>query len=366
MKQRRIGGWLAIAAVCCQMQADADPISTPVGYIKATTVNTNSDALISVPFHEATEFEGAVVGAPVGNTITANNTISFPVNGYTNQYFVRFTSGAKEGLWSTVIANGANTLTLEDAALVAGVMSGDTFVLQPHQTLNSLFPASLQGTSFIQSPSASIRRTEVLALNLNGIGINKSSVASYYYINQAGTNVGWRLVAASPAQLVDVGHTVIPPGSYMILRNKGVTNTLVCLPAGTVEFGKVGRTLITRSVQNDYYVSSERPVDLTLNQLGLGGTAAFQSSPSPSIRRDTILMFDNDATGQNKSASATYYYINQAGTNVGWRLVAPAPASLVDVGDDILVKAGQGFILRKATGTASTNDWTVAAPYNNE
>jgi uncharacterized protein (TIGR02597 family) len=88
----------------------------------------------------------------------------------------------------------------------------------------------------------------------------------------------------------------------------------------------------------------------------LGGTSAFQSSPSTLVRKDTILTFNNAAPGQNKSASATYYYLAGA----GWRKFGLETNSFDNVP---VIEPGAGFIIRKVAGTAATNDWQAASPY---
>jgi uncharacterized protein (TIGR02597 family) len=324
-------------------------------------VLAGSDAPISVPFHREPVYTGEVAGV-FSNTILVTGA-PFAGGEYAGRHYARFASGDADGFWSTIASHTDNTLTLADASVAARVTVGDMFRVQPHQTLDSVFPAALEGVAFVKSPSASIRKTEVLFFDAATVGINKSAVASYYYINQGGTNVGWRLVGPSPASTTDAGPTVIPPDTYLVLRNKNNPVALRYQTTGRIEFGALARSLPTHAVQNDLYAVSGRAVTITLRELNLGGTAAFQSSPSGSIRKDQVLVFDNNVPGQNQSAAATYYYISQGGTNVGWRLVGPAPASTTEVGHVPVIVPGSGFLIRKSAGASATNDWRAASPY---
>jgi uncharacterized protein (TIGR02597 family) len=99
-----------------------------------------------------------------------------------------------------------------------------------------------------------------------------------------------------------------------------------------------------------------RPVDTTLNNLNLGGTAAFVTSTSTLAagRRDQLLVFSNASVGQNKAPATTYYY------NGGiWKKNG---AGNTDFGTDI-IPAGVGFIIRKYTGTGATANWDNTPAY---
>jgi uncharacterized protein (TIGR02597 family) len=68
-------------------------------------------------------------------------------------------------------------------------------------------------------------------------------------------------------------------------------------------------------------------------------------------RRDQLLVFNNAATGFNKSASATYYYL----TNSGWRSTTTGNTNV----GSAVIPAAVGYVIRKATnnGTGSSF-WT--------
>jgi uncharacterized protein (TIGR02597 family) len=332
------------------VSAQAQVTTDPVGFVK-TTVLGNSDGLVSVPFSRAPSFMGLVQGV-AADTITVAGA-PFNGNDLSEAYYVRILTGAKRGVWTTILSNGDNTLTVEDAGALNGVAQGDRFGVYPHQTLDSIFPASLAGIAYQVTTSPLSRKTEVLAMDLAGQGINRSPLSSYYYYNGA-----WRLVGGSAAE--DQGGTVLYPETPMMVRNKNNAQNLSCLTLGHVVMSAVGRGLPTLSIQNDLFGATGRPVTMTLNELQLGGTPAFVSTTSTLSRKDQLLVFDNAEAGQNKSPVATYYYLNAAG-NVGWRLVGGSATA--DVGDDPVLELGSGFIIRKVAGTPGNEDWISDPPY---
>jgi uncharacterized protein (TIGR02597 family) len=332
------------AALVAALVAHGQAASPPAGYV-TVDVPGNSDALVSVPFNQATEFSGAV-SAVAGNVITVSGS-PFVAGAYNNGlYFVRFTSGTRDGQYTTVTANTANTLTVEDASSVA---AGNTFVLYPHQTLGSVFTSALAGTAYITSPSAFSIKTQVLVPNLTGSGINKSASATYYHLTGA-----WRKVGASTSS--NFNDTVLLPDSYVMLRNAGNATPLMYVANGAPELDALAKTLATLSSANDIYCVSGRPVPMTLAQLGLGGTAAFKTTTSTFSIQDTLQVFENPAGGINKSASATYYYFNSA-----WRKVGQPTTTSFD--NELAIKPGEGFVIRKVGGTPAAAVWTENAPY---
>ncbi len=94
---------------------------------------------------------------------------------------------------------------------------------------------------------------------------------------------------------------------------------------------------------------------MTLASLKLGGTSAFVTSTSPGVHKDELLVYNNSAAGMNKSASATYYFYNNA-----WRK-SGASASLSF--DSEPVPAGAALIIRKAAGTAGSAQWNQSSPF---
>jgi uncharacterized protein (TIGR02597 family) len=334
---------LALAAtVACA----AGPANV-VGYNRIV-VPANSDVLVSAPF----------TGEPNGpHTVTsvAGNTLTVAAGSFAGgeydagtefgRYYVRFTSGAAEGRWSTIASNASNTVTLETA--VAGVAADDAFVIYPHNTLGSVFSSKTLGLSYVASDSLFKRNTDVLIPHTASTGINKASSATYYYKDGAWRRFGKPLTAT-------YDDAVLEPGQYFILRNR-TDAALTYLVTGVAPTVALTRTLPVQSQQNDVASTTGRPVPLTLSGLQLGGSDAFETTVTLGNRQDELLVFDNAATGFNKSPSATYYYYNGA-----WR--KDGESATVSY-DNETIGVGAGLIIRKAAGTVGTVEWNQKAPY---
>ena len=328
----------ALLALTAQTVSAADA----VGY-NVVTVPANSDVLVSVPFNQKAVGSFTVVSV-TGSGVTVADTLQ--ANAYTNGYYVRFTSGSGEGLWSTISANGTGGFDLQNTAVLAHVGNGNTFKVYPHQTLAKVFPDGMEGVSFEKSASGLNRKTEILIPGTSGVGINKSAASTYYYINNE-----WRRVGGGTA---NQDNTVLSPETFFVLRNRGVEE-LSYIASGNVESLALGRFVDIQTAKNDIPAVSGRPVPMTLAELGLGGTAAFETSASGLNRKDELLVFDNTATGQNKSAQATYYFISGQ-----WRKVGGGTVNY----NDQLVDAGAALIIRKAAAaSAGSAEWNQTAPF---
>jgi uncharacterized protein (TIGR02597 family) len=325
--------------------------SEPVGFLKVA-VPAESDALLSAPFGRDVEYVGLIESVS-GSTLTFANA-PFTGKSFANTHFARVRGdGAKGGQWSTIVSHTNNSLTLEDATLVSGLVAGDRVAVQAHQTLDSLFPSSLAGVAFLVTTDTNNQKTQVLELNNAAVGVDKQPSKTFYYFNGA-----WRLNGGSST--VNVGGTVLPPEIPFILRNRNNPNTLTFWSVGNVEVREVGRRWMTSNAKNDLYVATGRPHTMTLNELMLGGDAAFVSTSQAWNRRDQVLLFDNSALGTAKSSVEAFYYIDVGG-NQGWRRLGDDTGA--DWGDVPLLELGGGFILRKAAGTPGSADWTGLAPY---
>jgi uncharacterized protein (TIGR02597 family) len=189
--------------------AFAQTVATdPVGF---TTIAcpANSDTTLSVPFTRPPEFVGAVQSVS-GNVITVSgspftaNQFAYVTGTQPKHYYVLIgphsTTNPKEGFQYTVTANGVNTLTLDLAGdNISGVLANTQILVIPYHSLNSLFPASDAGVSFIVSPSALNRQTQLFIPNYTGVGSNLTPSITYYYIS-SGTNIGWRQFGQAATQ----------------------------------------------------------------------------------------------------------------------------------------------------------------------
>lgn len=325
----------------------------PVGFSTVQCL-ANSDTFVSVPFTRPPEFVGGLQSVS-GNTITVSgnpwtaNQFVYAAGAQPKTYFLLIGSNAKEGSLYTVTANGTNTITVDlEGEDISSVQAGTQIVVTPYPTLGSVFPASDASVSFVPSASAVVRQTQILIPNYAGSGINLSAAATYYFLNNA-----WRKVGRASTE--NYNDDPFINSGYFIVRNAGTATQLT--PVGSVLMKKASVPLVTRAGgPQDNFVSVVRPVDVKLNDLGLISSGAFASSGSAVVRTDQLFVYDNSVPGINKSASATYYYLNNA-----WRKVGQP--STMDFGNDV-IKAASGFIIRKAaTQNGATVLWTNAPTY---
>lgn len=142
---------------------------------------------------------------------------------------------------------------------------------------------------------------------------------------------------------------VIYPDVYFMQRNKAAETHLVS--TGRVQPSALGTILVGSTAQNDNIVALAHPIDATLNQSGLM-VSGFTASTSVLSRKDELLWFNPASTGINNSASALYIHYNGAWRKVGANVT-------YDFGDSVTLKAGHGFIIRKAAN-GTTAPWVFA------
>jgi uncharacterized protein (TIGR02597 family) len=343
---------LALSGVNAQTTATTDP----VGFM-TLDLPVGSDTVVAAPLTKAPAFQGAV-SSRAGFTLTISGATLGDLTSL--PHYVQANAGNQAGIIFDVASNTSSTITLVDNGITpSGLDAGAQFKVVPYWTLGQLFPATDQGVSFTPSATTTgpARRTQILVPNVTGTGINRAASATYYFV----TNSYWRSTTGGTNNFNNIP---LLPDSYFIVRNttnsaSGLKLTVagnVNTTAMTVQLDSVGST------QNDNYVSLGRPVDITLNNLGLITSGAFQPSASATgpARRDQLLVFNNASIGFNKAASATYYYLTNS-TTQGWRSTTTGTN---DAGNTV-IPAAVGYVIRKATnnGTGSTfwtNNITIA------
>ena len=298
----------------------------PVGFV-SQTVEASSDAVIAAPLYRAPAFKGkissiagsviTVVGSPgwtasqfVQNSPTQNDTFAAII-----------ATGTKEGLVATITANGGATVTVQTAAgddltgikteIADGSGLGDEIDILPYWT-----PSSFLGDSVVAG-------TNLLLFPSNVPGVNLSAGTILVYTGSAWLNTG---------NFSDASHLPLGFGQALIFRNNS---------AGAVDVTSVGsvpmtshriilRTLAGGTPQ-DNWVGYTSPVPETIGSTGLGIAAG-----------DNLLVFDNSATGQNKSASQILVYTGSAWLDTG---------NFSNVTDTFMIQPGFGYVLRKAQTT---------------
>jgi len=355
---------IAVAAVGAPLGARAQTgsVSAPIGFLHVSCL-ANSDTYVSVPFTRTAEFNG-IVQSVSGNVITVSGSTGWTPNQFVyaqgaqaKTYYAILTSGTavspKNGASYTVTANSGTTLTLNlNGDDISGVPPGSAITVLPYWTLNTLFPPTDAGVSFTPSAGSSGRKraTQILFPDFSDAGVNLAPPVGYYFYNGA-----WRQAGGDPT--VDVGDTVIGLDGYIIVRNVSAATTLTVM--GAVPLNPVTTPLSTQSNgQQDNASALLRPINVTLDNLGLMTSSAFapSSGSSAKARADELLVYDNTSAAINKSAAAVYYYFNGA-----WRLDGGDPT--VDVGS-VAIPAGTGFTIRKAqTSNGASAMWENTATY---
>lgn len=339
-----------IAAAGLSAHAQTTVATDPVGFM-TIDLPVGSDTIVAAPLTKAPVFQGAVTSRN-GFVLTSTGAdfgdlTSLP-------HYLQVIGGAQNGMIFDISANTTDTLTLTDNGVQpTGLDAGATYKVIPYWTLGQLFPVADQGVSFTPSLNTLTtgRRTQILFPNVTGTGVNRAPAATYFFV----TNTFWRSTTSATA---DANNTPILPDSYVIVRN--TTNSQSGLKLTSVGSVNTGAMVVqldrVSNSANDNYVSLGRPVDITLNNLGLITSGAF----TPSIntlttgRRDQLQVFNNAAIGFNKAPSATYYYLTNSSTQ-GWRSTATGTN---DVGDTV-IQAAVGYVIRKATnGTTGSQFWT--------
>ena len=350
--------------------------SPPIGFNKVT-MQPGSDAVISAPFHQKPAFTGKVStathtggGAIVAGEdiiITTEANVDWSGQDFSDLYYVRFTSGPKEGFFYTVIgntqpANGQGSLTLDvcgDDCSAVGVAADNTFSLIPHWTISLLFPevdgppvapTSLDPWEGFADPNFS----QILIPDTLGDGINKAPNLTLVHFEG-----DWKVFTDlfGPSQ----DNFVILPHSHFIVRNDQANPAEVDLEiciSGRVPTGKhVLQVDGLVAGQHDTYVSHDRPIPVTLDELGEGmiGTAFAASNLfSATGLQDQILVWDNSQAGINKSPTKTYIYqeanVGPPAVTEGWALFS----NPFEVKGSDTLEPGEVFIIRRAAGSAES------------
>lgn len=309
-----------------------------------------SDTLVSVPFMKAPLKSTNKIGALTNlngeeATLTPDQTVSWKPAELSENYYLRFTSGALAGHWYDIIGNGVSSVTIDlNGESVNDLSIGDGFVIVEYWTLDSLFPPGKQNTIHVSEGNMVYQQeSKILIPNAVDSGINLAAKSVYFL-----TESGWK--QSSPGY-PDAGDTILLPGIPFVIRHPaGVDST------NFTAYGEVLRStdsiwLSQSSAESqDNTVSIFRPVDIPLEESGLDDTA-FEPSESHEVLKDELLVFDNTKQGFNKKPSNSYYKINDA----WFRNDSDSPATL-----DTLEASG-GLIIRKPQGVSD-----AAIIWNNE
>jgi uncharacterized protein (TIGR02597 family) len=347
------------AAACGFANAQTTAYTTPVGYV-SLDIPAAADSTFTAPLSKAPLLQ-AVSTAVSGNQITVSSTGAAD-GGFINagssdaKTYILVTSGALTGLRFPVTANSGTSVTVNGGATslqVQGFVSGDSISVVPYWTLGTLFPggAGVGASQDIYDPLA-----YVLVSDQETVGTNRGTASIYFYADGTDSNpVGWRNLADPEGAIQDT--VAIDPAITYTIRTGTAAQTLTI--SGQVPSTALATTVLTGSVSNDEYLSNPFPIDTTLAQSGL--QSVISASSDIYDPTEYVLVNDDLAAGQNKGASAIYFYHNGAdGNAAGWKdLADPEGANVTSA----ILKAGRCFTIRKASGSSSVTKWTAPVPY---
>ena len=276
----------AVAFLLLTGGTGAQTVATdPVGFT-TSTCPANSDTLLSVPFTRPPEFVGATASA-TANTITVPgnpwtvNQFVYVAGSQPKTYFVLIgphtSSNPKEGNMYQITSNTTNTSDLEywhrrrEHHCGANSDPGHS-LCHPRQCLPGFGCRDFLHCLAFRLQSADANFDSELRRRWNQPRAEPSPTFSSM---EPGGGLATRLTE-------DHGDDPFTNAGYFTLRNASTGTTLTTLGSVLTKnttiplFTRVGAT----SVQQDNFVSVIRPIDVTLNDLGLITSGAFLSSPS--------------------------------------------------------------------------------------
>ena len=307
----------------------ADSVSTdPVGYVTLTIKGTggaSSEAFtyMGVPVHKPADISAVITGTSE-YTVTSSSA-AWDIDAYIGSY-VLITSGAYEGMTSSIVSNTATDLTTEHD-LTSILEGGESFSIHAHTTIADVFGATNEAG--LGSGSSAGAADTVLLQSTTGFD-------TYYYKDSGfigGT--GWRsAVDASTPQ----GETIIPLGAGLIVVRKQ-SDDLSLVLTGSV----FGGDAVTEVKSGYNWKSASIPVALTLDgMLGAANEAGLVGGSSAGAA-DNIIVPTADGL-------ATYYYKDSGfigGT--GWRLATDASTPQ---GSTVIAEPGQMFLINNVSDSA--------------
>ena len=354
---------LILAAAASGMAFGAETAyTTPVGYV-TLVIPAASDTTIAPSLSKSPLLQAAATLIS-GNVITvvatgaANNAFINALPDVNSKTYVLVRTGPLAGLRYPVTANDGTTITVNGGATTLaaqGFVAGNTISVVPYWTLNTLFPA---GAGVGQSNDIFAPTSFVLFSDQVGIGANRGSSALYFYNDGTDSNpAGWY---DNDNVFSGLQNTVaLDPSVMLTIRSKPGSASSVVV-SGVVPSAGLATKIIKASGVNDEYLGAPFPIDTALAQTGLQSViAAATDIFAPT---EYVFVYADAAAGQNKGASATYFYFaGDIDFPAGWYDNDNVFGGIVTAP---VIKAGRCFTLRKAGGTPGTAKWTAPVPYS--
>ena len=328
--------------------ANAVEQSEPVG-LKNITFWAQSDTPLSLPLHRSTVVSGVVGAAGVsGFTIPVVDRSGPELDRLSSEpYYLQMTDGPMAGMYYTVTANTADSITVEDLGMGdlddQGIKAGQNFRIIPYWTLGTLFP---NGMGFPASSDLRSPQGLFLLPNVDTPGIHLPfGEALFYYDGSTGGTAGWYRLGEFGAGPQD--DLPLAPDNFYMVRNSTDEDVQLVL-TGSVHV--VPTAILLRRIEadlaQDHQVGFSSPVDMSLAQSGLAESDAFARSSNSMAPTDRVQVYDGRSFGYNPTPAATYFYFAGTAENpAGWYEVGNLAAGRMD--DRKLLKAGGGVVVRK-------------------
>ena len=355
---KKITSFLAVAVLATSGLSFGQQAFSPMSGYNTVVCPSNSDTVCSVPFTRSTIFFGTT-GVPVDN-LDGTHSIALSAapgfeTGPATTYYVSFNGGSHDGEYYEITdkTQGA-TIIIDDRDMdLTNVTDGTQLKVNLFWTLATLFP---DGNSTIVASTGNFpnqRRTEVLITTPLVGQINVAPQEKFFFSSVDNT---WKsTVSGFPIS----DNVVLWPDSYFTIRHNSLSGPTNYVPAGTIDGDSFTIPLFTAvGTATDNFVSIPRPIDVRLDELGLGDStgsdAAFVASTGnfPNQRGDELLVFDSAFAAQNKAPSAKYYFRSTDNTWVNTSSGFPNA-------DAVTLSPSEGFIIRKKSTIGGTTAlWT--------
>lgn len=308
----------------------------------------NSDVVVATPFNQTASFRGVAAsasGSQINLSSDALTAGAFNESGGAATHYILVESGTLMGQRIAIVSNTASAINLGSADL-SGLAADDAIAIVPFWTLGSAFP---EGVAFHAETAPGDRVIEVILTNQAAVGGGLQVKDVFYFYDGA-----WRKVGVSKSE--SFNSQVLEPSSAFVVRNNGATAKT------SYFFGEVVTAPLAVPLQRsdsnlvDNFVSIERPLDISLIELGLHDSGVFEATTDSNNPTDLLLLYSLSAGGKNKQPSASYFYFNNA-----WRKVG---ADINTAFDADIVSAGTGIAIRKAQSVQTdqltwVNQWEL-------
>jgi uncharacterized protein (TIGR02597 family) len=274
------------------------------------TIPAVTDVAVTVPYNNGNKVEFTIDAGGINiGAKTVKPTVALTNGLYSGgRYYVRFTSGGADGLWTTITSNDAVQFTLEETSALALAAAGNTFRVYRHWTVEQVFPTDQLGVSYVDG-------TQLLFYSNTTNGYNKSAVKIVEYVTFP--SAGW-----------DDPPYVIKPDTMFKIRNNSAS-ALTYSPVGLIPDHTISY-LIPSGVNKDTFLGAGHPVTTTLGLTNFGDPVNGDGR--------TILIYNPAAlTGLNRSAD-----------RVGQYVTFPSPEW--DLGHAEAIAGCTGYIFRQHVG----------------